>query len=146
MPFLVPFIPLIAAVAGPLISNALAPSGPSASQIQAQQSAALAQQQAQQNATDQRNAVSAARQQFPNLQAALGGAVSPEYYAQTSAALTGNGQYSPAIQAALFGTGLSGPNPNAGAVNPAAQQALQQVLQSQSFPTSGGGMNGGIAA
>lgn len=77
--------------------------GPSASDIAAQQKA----QQDAQNQAQVRAAQQAAKQFAPNVQAQLGGAVSPDYYAQTVAGQTGYGDQLEAVRQALAQQGIA---------------------------------------
>lgn len=110
MPFIVPFLPLIisGATAGIQMGMQLAgvgqPSPGAANEaMQKQQQDALTQQHAQ----TVRAAQDAARQYAPNLQAQLGGAVSPDYYAQVTAANTGYGDQVNAVRQALAQQGIA---------------------------------------
>ena len=94
MPFIVPFIPLIAAAAGLAGTIYNQVSQPSSGDIQKQQQEQLAQQQAAQDKQRVQAAQSSIQPTMSNLQANLGGAVSPEYYAQVASTLSGFGDLS----------------------------------------------------
>lgn len=82
--------------------------------------------------TQQKNAaVQAAQQYAPNIQAQLGGAVSPDYYAQTAAAQTGNSDQLAAVRQALGMQGLA-PSVNSGSLTAGSAQ------QQSTLPSSGG--------
>ena len=104
-------VPLIVglASAGTTAYSAYTAHSDAQDQLAAQQEAMKSQQsaQAQQTEQDKVHAIQAARQYVPNVQAQLGGAVSPEYYAQTAATQTGWGDQLGAVRQALAMQGLA---------------------------------------
>lgn len=109
MPFAAALVPILTAASAAVgIGTSIygltqRPDMPSSADLAAQQAKATAdQQQAQRLAAGQ-----AARQYQPNIQAQLGGAVSPDYYAQTAATQTGFGDQLAAVRQALGMQGLA---------------------------------------
>jgi hypothetical protein len=110
MPFIIPALPAIigaaASVGGSMLMNR---GGGGGVMSFIQQQKELAQQKQDEAKKQQDAAMLTARREIPNVQSMLGGAVSPEYYAQTISANTGIGdQINPALKEALRAFGLTG--------------------------------------
>ena len=112
MPFAAALVPILTAASsalgiGTTIYGLTQGGGTPPFLSESQQAAAEAKAKADADAQQKTAAVQAARQYTPNVQAQLGGAVSPDYYAQTAATQTGFGDQLSAVRAALGMQGLA---------------------------------------